>query len=180
MMKQKSQNRSRIKTWHQTLLNNTASFVTDMSSRTSTRTWMEEIGWLDLRELMEYHSVVSLWKVVWLSCPMYIQENWIWHWNWKYSNTVPRLQNTITSYRWRASGTNNQWKWKNGLGCWGGGGGGWLYTGSTWKSKSKSATSYTYSFGSIICFWVQEHICCGRLVSLFSNKLSVVHPTEGH
>ena len=56
----------------QALINNSARFVTQMGPRTKTKTLMEALGWLDIRELVELHSLVSMWKVIWLCSPLYM------------------------------------------------------------------------------------------------------------
>ena len=87
----------------QTIINKTARFVTDLGIRVSTRTLMEALYWLDITEMMELHTLVSLWKVIWLGCPLYMYRKINYNIDTGNVSTIaPRLQNTLSSFRWRS------------------------------------------------------------------------------
>ena len=58
----------------QVLLNKTAQFVTGLSSRTRTKTLMTECDWLYATELVKYHSLVHMWRIVRLGTPYYLRK----------------------------------------------------------------------------------------------------------
>ena len=67
---------------------------------------MDELGWLTIREMANYHSVVQLWKLVRMKKPTIISEKFTINENEKVSTSYPRLQFTELGYRWRAT---QQW-----------------------------------------------------------------------
>ena len=56
----------------QAVINNAARIVTGKGRRTSTRSLMEETGWLTSRELTSYFTLIETWKVTSMRKPMYM------------------------------------------------------------------------------------------------------------
>ena len=84
----------------QVIINNTARFVTGLGRRINKQTLMEACGWLDIDELVQYHSLVQLWRIINLKVPMHIYRKLIINENFTVETLNPRLQNTMTSFRW--------------------------------------------------------------------------------
>ena len=91
----------------QVVMNNAICFVTGMNKRTKKRTLMEEVGWLDVYELQEFHSMLLAWRVLRLRAPAYLAEKLTLDSENKLSTNHLRLQNTMNSFRWKiVSGWN--------------------------------------------------------------------------
>ena len=86
----------------QTILNETARFVTGMPRRTSTRTLMLSCNWLYVCEQVNYHSMILLWNIVNRSTPPSLSSLINVDENCRLSTTRARLQITRTSFRWRS------------------------------------------------------------------------------
>ena len=59
----------------QVLMNQAARFITGADRRTRTSKLMESCNWLSAKELIDYHSLVSMWRVVSLGIPAQIREH---------------------------------------------------------------------------------------------------------
>ena len=91
------------------LMDNTARFVTGLGRRVNTRTLMEAVDWLEIGELVALHSLVTMWKVIWMSSPLYMHKKIDYNdATGDISTSEPRLQNTTTSIRWRTCQLWNQ------------------------------------------------------------------------
>ena len=86
----------------QTLINNTARFVTGWGRRTSTMDLMTECQWLTARELVLQNSLLLMWKIVRLDSPSSIKEKIQLVDEGKLSTSVPRLLHTSQGFRWRS------------------------------------------------------------------------------
>ena len=53
----------------QVVMNNAIRFVTGLLRRTKTRILMEAVGWLDVHELIDYHSLLLAWRIIKLRKP---------------------------------------------------------------------------------------------------------------
>ena len=80
----------------QVIQNNAARFVTGHGRRTSKSILMRANDWLDIST-----SVIQMWRIINLKTPLYLynklrilEDNTV-------ETTIPRIQNTETSYRWR-------------------------------------------------------------------------------
>ena len=92
----------------QTIMNNAARFISGAGRRTQTRKLMTKCNWLSFRELVKYHSLVQLWKLVKLRKPEILaskfqlsDDNFI-------RNQNPRLQIVGRNFRWRSIQDWNQ------------------------------------------------------------------------
>ena len=85
----------------QVTLNNSARFVTGLGNRTNKRTLMTACDWLDIDELILYHSLSQLWRVVHLQVPLHIFRKLTILNEYRIVTSVPRLQNTESSFRWK-------------------------------------------------------------------------------
>ena len=56
----------------QSVQNNAARFVLGAGRRTSTKYLMESIGWLEVKELIVYHTLCSMWKLIRRKIPLKI------------------------------------------------------------------------------------------------------------
>ena len=92
----------------QVLLNDTARFVLDKSTRRdSTSDLMRECGWLAAAEMVEYNSLTLLWRIVRKNCPRELAKQMTPDDDNRILTTRPRLLHTTTAFRWRAAYTWN-------------------------------------------------------------------------
>ena len=87
----------------QTLLNDTARFITNKNRRTSTLELMTDCGWLTVSEMIQHCSLILLWKTLNLNSPNAMRdkielnnENYV-------ITNQPRLMHTTWSWRWRTT-----------------------------------------------------------------------------
>ena len=92
----------------QRLQNKIARWVTGQSKKTKIVKLLEECGWLSIREMARYHTVVQLWKIVRLNRPLILTEKFNLTDDNRILTTIPRLQFTYEGFRWRASDQWNQ------------------------------------------------------------------------
>ena len=83
----------------QTLMNKCACVVTGKSRRTSTRILMEECRWLYFDEVAQYHSLLMLWKVLWLSVPYFLAKRLKLDDNYKVKGEEGRIVTTKRAFR---------------------------------------------------------------------------------
>ena len=87
----------------QVVINDTVHFVTNKNRCTSTRTLMELVGWLDIHEIMIFHTLIMTWRIIRLKTPSYLFEKIKMEEEEKISTLEPRLQNTENGFRWRST-----------------------------------------------------------------------------
>ena len=85
----------------QTLLNKSARFITKGHRKTRTNKLMAECNWMSMTELIEYHSLMHLWKILKLKTPVRMFEEYSITEDYTISTTQPRLQLTASSFKWR-------------------------------------------------------------------------------
>ena len=87
----------------QRLQNKMARWVTDARAKTRISTLLEDTGWLSIRELTVYHSLLQCWKILRLQKP----ENMVEHLTLDENNFIttpePRIQFTLAGFRWRVT-----------------------------------------------------------------------------
>ena len=59
----------------QVVLNQSARFVTGLGKRTRTTRLMESCGWLSIKELITYQSIISMWRIIHLNIPEHIYDH---------------------------------------------------------------------------------------------------------
>ena len=92
----------------QRLQNNTARFVINGGQRWKSEKLLNECGWLSVREMVNYHSNLVLWKVLHHQTPRQLREKFHLTEDWKVSTSLPRLQVTSTYWRWRVCHSWNE------------------------------------------------------------------------
>ena len=63
---------------------------------------MRSCGWLTVREHCIYHTNITTWKIIYWNTPANIVQHISVDDDAIVSTSLPRLQNTSRSYRWRA------------------------------------------------------------------------------
>ena len=58
-------------------MNNTIRHVTGLHKRTSTDVLMRAVGWLNINELVIFHSLLLMWRILRLNTPKYLAEKLI-------------------------------------------------------------------------------------------------------
>ena len=86
----------------QVIMNNSARFVTCNSKRSKTLDLMSACRWLTIKELGLYHSMVTTWKLVRWKTPSNLATKLHMDHNSVISTTIPSIQNTQLSFRWRS------------------------------------------------------------------------------
>ena len=92
----------------QIVLNNTARFVTGMGKRASKKALMNACGWLDINEMIVYHSLSQMWRIVHLQVPLHIHRKLNINQDFHIETTIPRIKNTESSFRWKNVAIWNQ------------------------------------------------------------------------
>ena len=82
-------------------MNNTIRHVTGLHKRISTDVLMISVGWLNIQELVIYHSLLMMWRVLKLKTPRYMAEKLSMEDDDLIAPQYTRLQNTRSGYRWR-------------------------------------------------------------------------------
>ena len=85
----------------QVVLNKAARFVTKLDKRTSTKILMERCNWLTIKELIGYHSLVSMWSIVNRKIPEQVYDIIIINEDRTISTTKARLLIVSKGFRWR-------------------------------------------------------------------------------
>ena len=78
----------------QALLNNCARSITNLPRKTRTRTLMVECKWLYFTELVKFHSVLAMWKILKLGIPYYLSKNITLNPDNTATTTIPRIMTT--------------------------------------------------------------------------------------
>ena len=93
----------------QVLLNDTARFVLDIRTRRdTTNQLMDRCGWMTVSEMVDYNTLILLWKTTRQNCPrvlasmMTLDET-----DSTIQTTRPRILHTTTAFTWRAAHTWN-------------------------------------------------------------------------
>ena len=79
----------------QTVLNFAARFVTKLHRKTRTSIFMSKCGWLNIRDMMKYHSLVHVWKILKWKMPISLYKQYDITDDWLISTSVPHC-----SYPW--------------------------------------------------------------------------------
>ena len=88
--------------------NSIARWVTGGNRKTRIRKLLLECGWLSVREMSFYHSVVQLWKIFTFKKPENMFKKIQIDENLDANTSTPRLQFTTYGYRWRSVENWNQ------------------------------------------------------------------------
>ena len=86
----------------QRIVNNSVRYILNGGKRWKTDRLMREVNWLRVDEQIEYHSLLSLWKILRMKTPKFLAKKYIIEDDWRISMTNPRLQLTETAFRWRS------------------------------------------------------------------------------
>ena len=98
----------------QKILNMTARFVNNCGRKWKTQKLMESCGWFTANELVVYHSLITLWKILYLQIPGQLFEKYEIQEDMKITTNRPRLQITSNYFRWRSC---NDWNKLPSKGC---------------------------------------------------------------
>ena len=90
----------------QVVLNDTARWVCGHGKRTRKIKLMRLCRWLDLEELTELHSILTLWKIIRMNVPRNLSRKFVINENDIISVPEPRLRNTMVNFKHR---TTMQW-----------------------------------------------------------------------
>ena len=85
----------------QVIMNNSARFVTGAGRRAKSRDLMDAVKWLNIREMTQLHTSVLAWKTIKLGTPQHLADNIHLAQDNNIYTTIPRLQHTQQSLRWR-------------------------------------------------------------------------------
>ena len=85
----------------QILLNKCARSITNLPRKTRTRTLMENCRWLYFTKLVQFHSILAMWKIVKLGIPYYLRKSISVHPDYSVTSTIPRIQTTKKSFKFR-------------------------------------------------------------------------------
>ena len=85
----------------QSVQNWAARFVTKAPKRTRSIELMVRCKWLNVRELIQYHSLIQLWKIVKWKTPAVLSEELTVEDDWTVAVVPPRLQMSERCYLWR-------------------------------------------------------------------------------
>ena len=86
----------------QRIVNNSARYILNGARRWKTDRLMAEVNWLRVDEMMEFHSLLTLWKILRKQTPKYLAQKFIIGDDWRISTSSPRLQITVSAFRWRS------------------------------------------------------------------------------
>ena len=87
----------------QRLQNKCARWITGCGARTRITSLLDEVGWMSMKELTEKHSLVQMWKILYLNKPEIMREKIVVDNEMKIELNLPRLQFTLQSFYWRTS-----------------------------------------------------------------------------
>ena len=85
----------------QIVLNSAARWATGLGRRTKTLDLMSRCKWMSVKELIEYHSILNMWKTVYKMKPRSMYEGIKIDEDKKLSTDAARLQFTENCYKWR-------------------------------------------------------------------------------
>ena len=86
----------------QVILNSSARFVTGLNKRTSTQKLMTQCGWLQVEDMVKYHSLVSLWNIIHQRIPSQLHDKISITENMIVSTAAPRLLTVAHGYLCRS------------------------------------------------------------------------------
>ena len=86
----------------QRLVNKTARYVLNKGRRWKTNDLMSELNWMRVDEMVIYHSMITLWKILKNQTPRQLAQKFRVDENWKLGTTIPRLKTTSRAFRWRS------------------------------------------------------------------------------
>ena len=92
----------------QIVINRAARFVTGLHKRTSTLTLMNACNWLPIAELVNLHSLISMWNVPHRQIPRQLYDEITTDNEMIISTSAPRLLMVAHSFRWKTVGLWNQ------------------------------------------------------------------------
>ena len=87
----------------QSLMNKTSRWVNNLSRKTKTKVLMEKNNWLNIRELVNYHTSLMFWKTIWLGSPNEISKRITRQPDNTITTIKPRLQTVQMGFLWRAT-----------------------------------------------------------------------------
>ena len=87
----------------QALINRTARWITGAGRREKINKLMTECGWLKFEDLVQYQTIISLWKIIRLETPGYMKDKIRPVEDNKVETQLPRLMTTTLSFRWRTT-----------------------------------------------------------------------------
>ena len=87
----------------QRIVNKTARYVLNKGKKWKTNKLMTELNWLRVDEMVVYHSLITLWKILKNRTPKQMAENFEIDNNWKIETTKPRLKTAECAFRWRST-----------------------------------------------------------------------------
>ena len=85
----------------QCVMNNAVRFITGARKRDKTATLMNSVNWLNIGEMMTFHTLTFTWKTLHLNTPRHIAENIYWETDNTIYTRIPRLKHSSSSLRWR-------------------------------------------------------------------------------
>ena len=85
----------------QVIMNNAARFALRAGKRAKSEDLMRQMNWLNVRELVKYHTIIMAWKLVYCKTLRHLYDKVTIHDDRSLSTNMPRLQNTELGLRWR-------------------------------------------------------------------------------
>ena len=85
----------------QVILNNAARYIWNKNKRKSTLYLMRKCNWLTFTELVSYHSLINLWKIIKLGKPQHMSERIHILDNNYLRSQIPRINLVADNCRWR-------------------------------------------------------------------------------
>ena len=92
----------------QRILNQAARLVTGHNKRTNQKTLMKDCNWLDMKELVKYHSCLQFWKTIKWQKPYHLWSRLQTEDNGMSSTDRPRLQIIEGAFRCKTTTTWNE------------------------------------------------------------------------
>ena len=83
-------------------MNDTVMFVKNKNKRTSTRALMNLVGWLDIKELINFHTILMMVRILHLKSPRYFVDKIKLEEDNTISTSSPHIQNTDSGFCWRS------------------------------------------------------------------------------
>ena len=87
----------------QRIMNKAARYIVSGGRRWSTQKLMLECNWLNAKELMQYHTLISLWKILYTRLPSQLVDLYEWTEDRKILVGNPRLQLTASFFKFRSA-----------------------------------------------------------------------------
>ena len=86
----------------QRLMNRAARVVTGLARKTRTRTLMVTCNWLYFEELINFHSILALWKLLKTNTPYHLSTKFSMNEELKASTTIGHIKLTRNAFRWKS------------------------------------------------------------------------------